>query len=320
MEMITVAFARCTAPPSVNLSMSSLHQLLRNKISTKTKPKWSGKIACVKNKDIIIFDTISKSITRKLPHKMEPNYIIQLENGFIASGNADGNVYIWDIRTGKLVKTLTGHSDTVFDICELKNNKLITEGAAKVIIFDMSDGSVVTSFDTTSRITSFAKLQDSTLVCSGKQEIFTFDIETKNRSSMSTNALCYHALTELKNGAIICCGFSGSIEIVDIRTKVCTIKVGAYAFSPIVLQQGGFATLESFGKNINVWSEAGTLIKKFENVFKCYDDYYFAKIAEVECDIIACQKNTKLVFCNICTGNVEREIEIGEMDVRCFLK
>jgi hypothetical protein len=90
----------------------------------------------------------------------------------------------------------------------------------------------------------------------------------------------------------------------------------------ITLQQGGFAALERIKGHISIWSEDGTFVRRIKRAFRCgsclFD--FVAKIAEVEHGIIACQKDRKLVFYNIFTGQKVRELEIGDMMVRCFLK
>jgi WD40 repeat protein len=325
--IVTVLFAQCTAPTTANMSLNSLYQLLRNKMSAKrSKFKWSGKLALVDDTTniISIYDTNLNCVLHKLPHSEDMRYVIQLKNGLVATGCGDHCVHIWNISTGERVQLLKGTS-SIYDMCELKDNRLIVE-SEEIIVFDMNDGSIISSTGIQSSMTSLVELRDSTLVMSGTMMIYTYNTETNERINVvPTNSDSYYSLIETKNGVVVGCGISGEIDIVDFRTGTCTPtseKAKSPAHYAIALQEGGFAVLEGKG-HVTIWNDDGTLIKKIEEAVKLFDSDCVAKIAEVENGIIACQQEKKLVFYNIHSGVKVREIEMGieaPMMVRCFLK
>jgi WD40 repeat protein len=49
------------------------------------------------------------------------NCLIELKNGYLASGSLDETIKIWNTETGDCIKTFSGHSDSVNCLISLKN-------------------------------------------------------------------------------------------------------------------------------------------------------------------------------------------------------
>lgn len=48
---------------------------------------------------------------------------------FIVSGSEDRSIIIWDVKTGKNIKTLKGHRDFVTSVCYNIDGKYIASGS-----------------------------------------------------------------------------------------------------------------------------------------------------------------------------------------------
>ena len=70
-----------------------------------------------------------------------------LNNGFLASGLADGFIKIWDMDKRQLVKSLSGHTNSVKSLVVLKNGFLASGSEDKSVkIWDVDLGKEVKSF------------------------------------------------------------------------------------------------------------------------------------------------------------------------------
>ena len=65
----------------------------------------------------------------------------------LVSGGDDQTVRVWDVKTGKLVSTMSGHDDRVLSVCFSPDGKKIASGARDktVRIWDAATGAPVGS-------------------------------------------------------------------------------------------------------------------------------------------------------------------------------
>lgn len=61
-------------------------------------------------------------------------------NQFVSSAN-DGTIKVWDLQTGRILKTLFGHDSFVYDLALLPNGSLVSTGEDRTVrIWDLSKG------------------------------------------------------------------------------------------------------------------------------------------------------------------------------------
>ena len=99
----------------------------------------AGALAVISGVHILIWHNHSNSIM--IPKKCES--LCALEHGLLASGGIDGEVCIWNVFTGNLVWTLTGHTGGVHLLAAMPNNKLASSSSYRdktVRVWDLTTG------------------------------------------------------------------------------------------------------------------------------------------------------------------------------------
>jgi WD40 repeat protein len=320
MQTVTFIFASATENVS-QLTISYLYSLTKLKYSTKQGTKWKGKIAMVRDNDIVIFDTITQTELKVLEHKREPEYVIQLRNGNIVTSNDDKNIYMWNIETGKIIKTFSGHIDIPYLLLELQNGNIFTESSEGILkIFDVVTGTCVLTIDNKHQLGSVCQLQDGTVISSDMYLMTIWDMNTGESKYSMSNTEFYYTMIEVEKNIIVCGSDTAIIDIYHITTEITRLmKIHSsfdFTYSAVLMKNGNFATA-CFG-GIEVWNRNGECVVTKKRSAKIFNEEYM-KIAEVEPGVLAFQNGTKLAFWNIET-NSTNEIDIGSScELRYFL-
>ncbi len=77
----------------------------------------------------------------------------------LASGSKDGTIKLWDITTGQLIRTLTGHTDDILWSVDLLNSQTLVSGSGyrTIKLWNWSTGQCFSRLQTTgSNIRSLA--------------------------------------------------------------------------------------------------------------------------------------------------------------------
>ncbi len=63
------------------------------------------------------------------------------DGGLLASGSADRTIKLWEVATGREVRTLTGHTDTVLSVAFSPDGRLLASGSydKTIKLWDISD-------------------------------------------------------------------------------------------------------------------------------------------------------------------------------------
>ena len=63
------------------------------------------------------------------------------------TGSLDTSLKIWDIRTGKILKKLNGHTHAVIMIAELSNLNIVSTSLDKTIVIWSYDGMIINTLE-----------------------------------------------------------------------------------------------------------------------------------------------------------------------------
>ncbi|MBC6418832.1 MAG: hypothetical protein GDA44_08615, partial [Prochloron sp. SP5CPC1] len=76
------------------------------------------------------------------PHDPVESAVINPDNKTIVSGGGDGTIKVWDLGTGTLKRTLTGHSDSVSSVAISPDNSTIVSGSyyGTIKVWDLRTG------------------------------------------------------------------------------------------------------------------------------------------------------------------------------------
>lgn len=88
--------------------------------------------------------------TGRLLHKLEGHtgsvLCLQFDQRFLISGSSDGSLIVWDIHTGKKIKTLLGHGESVLNVKFIDNTVVSCSKDRTVRTWDLEKGAPLLTF------------------------------------------------------------------------------------------------------------------------------------------------------------------------------
>ena len=93
---------------------------------------------------LLLKKAVNKSKYRLVYYTIGMAYIITISHMCIYT---DGNKCIWDVRVGKLIKTVSGHEDMINDMCVNFVSGGGTGGSSVAVIVTGSDDKMVKMFE-----------------------------------------------------------------------------------------------------------------------------------------------------------------------------
>lgn len=173
----------------------------------------NGYLASCVDKDIKVWDTDTGSLIKTLSgHVNSVVSLVVLKNGYLTSQDAIGNINIWNITTGDLVRNIIGQS--IFLITELQNGYLVSWYYPQLKIWNRDNGSFVKNITFQTQINTLAALPNGNLATACND--FTIKIWKPETAELITTLTghAYHvySLVILQNGYLA----SLSSEVVKI--------------------------------------------------------------------------------------------------------
>ena len=94
------------------------------------------------------------------------------DGNWLASGSVDNTVKLWEVSTGREVRTLAGHTRGVKNVAFSRDGRLLASGALdkSVRLWDVATGREVRRFDCGGSVSSLALSDDSRLIAAGNTE------------------------------------------------------------------------------------------------------------------------------------------------------
>ncbi|MBE2282304.1 MAG: TIR domain-containing protein [Prosthecobacter sp.] len=165
---------------------------------------------------------------------------------YVCVGSDDGSVRLWDIETGQMRKTFTGHTQAIWSVLWSRDGKHIFSGGMDSIIrlWDTATGKCIRSFDKDiGSIRGMSLSSDDSVVLSVSEDsdVRIWDVQTGRRLNLlkgHQKELC-RTDVNFDSSRVASSSFDGSIKIWNIESTHClqTLKaeagaVFALAFSP----------------------------------------------------------------------------------------
>lgn len=184
--------------------------------------------------------TIGEMSTGKIIRTIEVdnnNYVYSIclspDNKYLLSGGSDSLIRLWDITTGKKLKTFTGHGEYINSLCFSPDGKSFMSGDSKgnLILWDVASGKEIRSFpDVQDLVNSISFLPDGKSFITGyfdNNKILLWD--TSNGKILRTfegigkNILSFDLS---KNGSKILLGSETDVKLAEITSG---IKINSFA-------------------------------------------------------------------------------------------
>ncbi len=169
--------------------------------------------------------------------------IVYIDNGkYIATGGGDGEIYIWDSKTGAFVRALHEHTDNITEVYLIPGTKyLVSVGAdGLLVVWDVTTGKEVSKSDMGEPLSCYATSPD------GKYYAIGFESGVVKRYDASTGQLIGEirvgqgAVTDilfLPDGTLVATSDEGMIKTVtpqgnEKQVSLNSIYATSVAYSP----------------------------------------------------------------------------------------
>ncbi|MBD1883340.1 serine/threonine-protein kinase [Microcoleus vaginatus] len=192
----------------------------------------------------------------------------------LASGSKDKTIQIWDLATGKSIRTFPGDSSTIWSVAFDSNGTKLATGTGfwRVMLWDLKTGQVIRSLDHTASVWSVALSPDGELVASGSGD------KTTKISDAATGTLIqnfpdhtdfvYSVAFTPDGKSLVSASKDKKITVVDVATGrlLKTIEGHGDAVRSVAVSPDGQTIVSgSYDESIKIWNiETGDLIRSIQ--------------------------------------------------------
>ncbi|MBD1826577.1 protein kinase [Microcoleus vaginatus GB1-A2] len=192
----------------------------------------------------------------------------------LASGSKDKTIQIWDLATGKSLRTFAGDSSTIWSVAFDSNGTRLATGTGfwRVMLWDLKTGQVIRSLDHTASVWSVALGPDGQLIASGSGD------KTTKISDATTGRLIHnlpdhtdfvYSVAFTPDGkSLVSASKDKKITIVDVATGALlkTIEGHGDAVRSVAISPDGKTIVSgSYDETIKIWNiETGDLIRSIQ--------------------------------------------------------
>ncbi|MDX4061090.1 caspase family protein [Aliarcobacter skirrowii] len=215
-------------------------------------------------------DCLDKNING---HNKDVNSIaISSDNKYIVSGSHDATVKLWEINSGKLLKTFTGHNLGVLSVAISSDNKYIVSGSLdnRIKLWEINSGKLLKTFTGhKSIVKSVAISSDSKYIVSGGDDnrIKLWEINSGKLLKTFTghNRSVYSVVISSDNKYIVSGSQDATVKLWEINSgkllKTFTGHQGA-VYSVAISRDGRYLVSGSWDYGVKLWEiNSGKILK-----------------------------------------------------------
>ncbi|MEQ8186755.1 MAG: hypothetical protein ABRQ39_02190 [Candidatus Eremiobacterota bacterium] len=183
---------------------------------------------------------------------------------FLASGSIDGTVKLWDVKTGKELKTFYGSSESIVSLCFNADGTMLAGGSScgTITLWSVTDGTVISEIkkpDTVIECLSFSH-DGKLLACGGHKNGVINILDTETCKEVFT--IAGHSKTVLslkffrKEKKLASAGKDGTIRLWDLNNRgkeISVFHVDAPVYSISLTSDEKYLACGSEDKKVTLW-------------------------------------------------------------------
>ena len=192
----------------------------------------------------------------------------------LASGSKDKTIQIWDLATGKSIRTFEGDSSTIWSVAFDSNGTRIATGTGfwRVMLWDMKTGQSIRSLDHAASVWSVAISHDGQLIASGSGDKTTKIWDAVNGRLIHNlpdhTDFVYSVAFSPDDKTLVSASKDKKITIVDVATGRLLKTIDGHADqvrSVAISPDGQTLVSGSYDESIKIWNlETGELIRSLK--------------------------------------------------------
>ncbi|MFB8797540.1 MAG: protein kinase [Microcoleus sp.] len=192
----------------------------------------------------------------------------------LASGSKDKTIQIWDLATGKSIRTFEGDSSTIWSVAFDSNGTRLATGTGfwRVMLWDMKTGQSIRSLDHAASVWSVAISHDGLLIASGSGDKTAKIWDAENGRLIHNlpdhTDFVYSVAFSPDDKTLVSASKDKKITIVDVATGrfLKTIDGHADQVRSVAISPDGQTLVSgSYDESIKIWNlETGELIRSLK--------------------------------------------------------
>ncbi|HAT14234.1 MAG TPA: serine/threonine protein kinase [Microcoleaceae bacterium UBA11344] len=192
----------------------------------------------------------------------------------LASGSKDKTIQIWDLATGKSIRTFEGDSSTIWSVAFDSNGTRLATGTGfwRVMLWDLKTGQSMSSLDHAASVWSVAISHDGQLIASGSGDKTTKIWDAVNGRLIHNlpdhTDFVYSVAFSPDDKTLVSASKDNKITIVDVATGRLLKTIDGHADqvrSVAISPDGQTLVSGSYDESIKIWHlETGELIRSLK--------------------------------------------------------
>ncbi|KAL8547540.1 hypothetical protein ACS0TY_007029 [Phlomoides rotata] len=228
------------------------------------------------DKAVKMWDTNTGSLTRTLYGCLGTvlDICITHDNKSVIAASSSNNLYVWDVSSGRVRHTLTGHVDKVcaVDVSKVSNRSVVSAAYDRTIkVWDLQKGYCVNTLLSHSNCNALSFSMDGQTVCSGHVDgnLRLWDIQTgKLLSEIAAHSYAVTSLSLSRNGnVILSSGRDNLHNLFDMRSlEICATlrgnggRVSSNWSRSCMSPDDGYVAAGSVDGSVHIWSVSNAKI------------------------------------------------------------